>query len=40
VLRAISALHVINAFFIFWVAIELVDRTRLYMATTDVPAKV
>jgi hypothetical protein len=40
VLRAISALHVVNAFFIFWVAFELVDRTRLYMATTDVPAKI
>lgn len=27
-LRAISALHVVNALFIFWVAIQLVDRAR------------
>lgn len=33
VLRAISALHVVNAFVIFWVAFELVERTRRYMAT-------
>jgi hypothetical protein len=34
-LRAISALHVVNAFVIFWVAFELVDRTRRYMATPE-----
>jgi hypothetical protein len=33
VLRAISALHVVNALFIFWVAFQLVERTRLYMAS-------
>ncbi len=26
--RAISGLHVVNALFIFWVAIQLVDRAR------------
>jgi hypothetical protein len=35
VLRAISALHVVNAFVIFWVAFELVDRTRRYLATPE-----
>jgi len=33
VLRAISALHVLNALLIFWVAFQLVERTRLYMAS-------
>lgn len=33
VLRAISALHVVNALFIFWVAFQLVERTRMYMAS-------
>jgi hypothetical protein len=27
-LRAISALHVVNAIFIFWVALQLLDRVR------------
>ncbi|GAC1482482.1 MAG: hypothetical protein PVSMB9_08230 [Candidatus Dormibacteria bacterium] len=40
VLRAISALHVVNAFVIFWVAFELVERTRRYMASPDAPAPV
>ena len=31
-LRAISALHVLNALFIFWVALQLVDRTRTWAA--------
>jgi len=33
-LRAISALHVLNALLIFWVAIQLVERTR------DVPRSI
>lgn len=28
VLRAISSLHVLNAIFIFWVALQLLERTR------------
>lgn len=28
VVRAISGLHVVNALFIFWVALQLMDRTR------------
>lgn len=35
VVRAISALHVVNALFIFWVAVQLVDRTR----TLEAPAQ-
>jgi hypothetical protein len=33
ILRGISALHVVNAILIFWVAFQLVERTRLYMAS-------
>jgi hypothetical protein len=35
VVRAISALHVVNGLFIFWVAVQLVDRTR----TLEAPAQ-
>lgn len=28
VLRAVSGLHVVNALFIFWVALQLLERTR------------
>jgi hypothetical protein len=31
-LRAISGLHVLNAILIFWVALRLVERTRLWSA--------
>lgn len=31
-LRLVSGLHVLNALFIFWVALQLVDRTRLWAA--------
>jgi len=31
-LRYISALHVVNALFIFWVTLQLLDRTRAWAA--------
>jgi hypothetical protein len=31
-LRYISGLHVVNALFIFWVALQLLDRTRVWAA--------
>jgi hypothetical protein len=35
-LRAISGLHVLNAIFIFWVTLQLVERARTWSA--DVPS--
>ena len=32
VLRYISGLHVVNALFIFWVTLQLLDRTRAWAA--------
>jgi len=32
VLRYVSGLHVVNALFIFWVTLQLLDRTRAWAA--------
>jgi hypothetical protein len=37
VLRAVSALHVLNAILIFWVAIQLVEGTRDWSAEAARP---
>jgi hypothetical protein len=40
ILRGISALHVVNAILIFWVALQIVERTRLYISSPPGTEKV